>query len=124
MTQTLKQRRRQNFTRKQKGGGFLDFLKTDIPIPIKEKVQGFFSGLKNRFTKKKTFTEKVKENLASGVKTVAAAPKQVVTGVSAGVKNMAAAPKKLVSKIPGVAPKPKGHFGGTRKRKQRKQRKH
>ena len=122
MTQTLKQRRRQNFTRKQKGGGFLDFLKIDIPI--KEKVQGFFSGLRNRFTRKKTFTEKVKDNVASGVKTVAAAPKQVVTGVSAGVKNMAAAPKKLVSKIPGVAPKPKGPFGGTRKRKQRKQRKH
>ena len=106
MTQTLKQRRKQNFTRKQKGGGFFDFLKTDIPIG--QKVQGFFSGLRNRFTKKKTFTEKV----ASGVKTVAAAPKQVVTGVSAGVKNMAAPPK------------PKGPFGGTRKRKQRKQRKH
>jgi hypothetical protein len=118
MTLSLKQRRRQNFTRKQKGGGFLDFLKTDINIG--QKVQGFFSGLRNRFTKKKTFTEKVKHNVASGVKTLEAAPKQVVTGVSAGVKNMAAAPKKLVSKIPGVAPKPKGPFGGTRKRRQRK----
>jgi|TARA_Y100000389_G_scaffold204321_1_gene256233 hypothetical protein len=118
MTQTLKQRRRQNFTRKQKGGGFFDFLK--INVPVGEKVKGFFSGLKARFTRKKTFTEKVKDNVASGVKTVAAAPKQVVTGVSAGVKNMAAAPKKLVSKIPGVAPKPKTVFGGTRKRKQRK----
>jgi len=117
MTQTLKQRRRQNFTRKQKGGGLFDFL--SINVPIKEKVQGFFSRI-NPFTRKKTFTEKVKDNVASGVKTVAAAPKQVVTGVSAGVKNMAAAPIKLVSKIPGVAPKPKGPFGGTRKRKQRK----
>ena len=107
MTQTLKQRRRQNFTRKQKGGGFFDFLK--INVPIGEKVKGFFSGLKARFTRKKTLTEKV-----------IAAPKQVMTGVSTGVKNMAAAPKKLVSKIPGVAPKPKGPFGGTRKRKQRK----
>ncbi len=102
MIQTLKQRRRQNFTRKQKGEGFLDFLKNDINIG--QKVQGFFSGLRNRFTKKKTFTDRV----ASGVKTVAAAPKQLVTGVSAGVKNMAAPPK------------PKGPFGGTRKRKQRK----
>ena len=118
MTQTLKQRRRQNFTRKQKGGGgFFDFLK--INVPVGEKVKGFFSRI-NPFTRKKTFTEKVKDNVASGVKTVAAAPKQVVTGVSAGVKNMAAAPIKLVSKIPGVAPKPKGPFGGTRKRKQRK----
>ena len=123
MTQTLKQRRRQNFTRKQKGGGIFNFLKTYINIG--QKVQGFFSGLRNRFTKKKTFTDKV----ASGVKTVASAPKQVVTssapkqvvtGVSAGVKNIAADPKKLVSEIPGVATKPKGPFGGTRKRKQRK----
>ena len=105
MNQTLKQRRRQNFTRKQKGGGIFDFLKTDINIG--QKVQDFFSGLRNRFTKKKTFTDKV----ASGVKTVAVAPKQVITKVSAGVKNMA------------DAPKPKGPFGGTRKRKQRKQRK-
>ena len=105
MTQTLKQKRRLNFTRKQKGGGrLIDFLKTDINfINIGEKVQDFFSGLKNRFTKKQTFTEKV----ASGVTNVAAAPKQVITGVSDGVKNM-------------VAPKPKGSFGGTRKRKQRK----
>ena len=113
MTQTSKQRRRQNFTRKQKGGGSFDFL--SINVPIKEKVQGFFSRI-NPFTRKKTFTEKV----ASGVKTVAAAPKQVITTVSTGVKHMAAAPKKLVNKIPGVAPKPKGPFGGTRKRKQRK----
>lgn len=106
MTQTLKQKRRLNFTRKQKGGGgLIDFLKTDINIG--EKVQDFFSGLKNRFTKKQTFTEKV----ASGLTNVAAAPKQVITGVSDRVKNM-------------VAPKPKGPFGGTRKRKQRKQRKH
>ena len=117
MTQTLKQRRRQNFTRKQKGGGFFDFLSNDINIG--QKVKGLFSRI-NPFTRKKTFTEKV----ASGVKTVAAAPKQVVTGVSAGVKNMAAAPKKIVNQIPGLAPKPKGPFGGTRKRKQRKQRKH
>lgn len=117
MTQTLKQRRRQNFTRKQKGGGFFDFLK--INVPVGEKVKGFFSRI-NPFTRKKTFTEKVKDNVASGVKTVAAAPKQVMTGVSTGVKNMAAAPKKLVNKIPGVAPKPKTVFGGTRKRKQRK----
>lgn len=108
MTQTLKQRRR------QKGGSIFDFLKTDINIG--QKVQGFFSGLRNRFTKKKTFTDKV----AYGVKTVAVAPKQVITKVSAGVKNMADDPKKLVSKIPGVATKPKGPFGGTRKRKQRK----
>jgi hypothetical protein len=106
MTQKLKQRRRQNFTRKQKGGGFFDFLQ--INVPVGEKVKGFFSRI-NPFTRKKTLTEKV-----------AAAPKQVITTVSTGVKHMAAAPKKLVNKIPGVAPKPKGPFGGTRKRKQRK----
>jgi len=106
MTLKLKQRRRQNFTRKQKGGGFFDFLQ--INVPVGEKVQGFFSRI-NPFTRKKTLTEKV-----------AAAPKQVITSVSTGVKHMAAAPKKLVNKIPGVAPKPKTVFGGTRKRKQRK----
>lgn len=106
MTQKLKQRRRQNFTRKQKGGGFFDFLQ--INVPVEEKVKGFFSRI-NPFTRKKTLTEKI-----------AAAPKQVITSVSTGVKHMAAAPKKLVNKIPGVAPKPKTIFGGTRKRKQRK----
>tara|TARA_B110000305_G_C19382406_1_gene610321 strand:- start:1 stop:279 length:279 start_codon:yes stop_codon:yes gene_type:complete len=91
MTQKLKQRRRQNFTRKQKGGGFFDFLQ--INVPVGENVKGFFSGLKARFTRKKTLTEKVAD-----------APKQVMTGVSTVVKNMAAKPV----------------FGGTRKRKQRK----
>jgi len=118
MTLTLKQRRRHNFTRKQKGGGIFDFLKTDINIG--QKVQGFFSGLRNRFTRKKPFTEQVKDSVA----TVAAAPKQVFTGVKNVSTGIAAAPKKLVSKIPGVASKPKGTFGGTRKRKQRKQRKY
>lgn len=89
MTQKLKQRRRQNFTRKQKGGGFLDFLQ--INVPVGERVKGFFSRI-NPFTRRKTLTE-----------TVAAAPKEVITRVSTG-----------------LAPKPKGPFGGTRKRKQRK----
>ena len=113
MTQTLKQRRRQNFTRKQKGGGFFDFLK--INVPVEEKVIGFFRRI-NPFTRKKTFTEKV----VSNVKTVAGAPKQIVTGFGTGVKKMADAPRKLVNKFTGVHSKPKGPFGGTRKRKQRK----
>lgn len=118
MVQTFKQKRRQNFTRKQKGGGLFDFLKIDIPIG--EKVTGLFSGLKARFTRKKTFTDKVKDNITSGVKTLVNTPNKLVTGASSGVKNMATAPKKIVNQIPGVAPKPKGLFGGTRKRKQRK----
>jgi len=54
---------------------------------------------------------------------VVALPKQVITGVTTGVNTVtaaaAAAPQNIVNKIPGVAPK----RGGTRKRKQRKQRK-
>ena len=117
MSLTLKQTRRQNFTRKQKGGGLFDFFK--IGDPDQENVKSWFKKF-NPFTKKRTFTEKVEQNFASSVKTVAVAPKQHVTDASAGVKKMAATPIKNVSKIHRVAPKPKIVSGGTRKRKQRK----
>lgn len=112
LKQTLRQRQRQNFTRKQKGGGFFEFFKTklNIDIPIGQKVSGFFSNL-NPFTRKKTIAEKI-----------TAVPNKVMTGVRTGVrtgvKNIALAPQKIVNNIPGVAPK--RPFGGTRKRKQRK----
>ena len=113
MIQTLKQRRRQNFTRKQKGGSLIDFKLIDIlktNINISEKVQDFFSRI-NPFTRKKPFPKKVNDNVVSSVKTVAAAPKKVIAGVTK-VKNMVGTSNS------------KGPFGGTRKRKQRKQRKH
>ena len=114
MSQILKQIPGQNFTRKQKRHGFLDFLKIDINIG--EKVTDFFRGFSNRFTRKKTFYDKVPTANT-------AAPKQLVTSVRDGVKKLAAPPKKPVNKIIGVSPNTKGPFGGTRKRKQRKQRK-
>tara|TARA_Y100000816_G_scaffold50644_1_gene32256 strand:- start:3139 stop:3474 length:336 start_codon:yes stop_codon:yes gene_type:complete len=110
MIQTSKQTHTPNFTRKQKKG-FFGFLKTDIDIG--KNVVGLFRGLRNRFTPKKPFYQKVIDN-------VPPAPKQFVTGISAGVKNIPDTPKKHVNKNLKVPPKSKGPFGGTRKKKQRK----
>jgi hypothetical protein len=79
MTQTLKQRRRQNFSRKQKGGAFFDFLKNKVSI--EEKVKGLFSGLKARFTKKSIFTKKVTPGqVTTEVKNMAADHETIFTG--------------------------------------------
>ena len=104
MTRTLRQRQRQRqrqrHTRRQKGGGFFDYFQQKLAFDVKlDNVSGFFSRM-NPFAPK-TITEKFK----ASVKKVTSAA--------------AAAPQNIVNKIPGVAPK----RGGTRKRKQRKQRK-
>jgi len=115
MTRTLRQRQRQRqkHTRRQKGGGFFDYFQQKLAFDVKlDNVSGFFSRM-NPFAPK-TITERVVARVKTGVNTVtaaaAAAPKQVITGVKTGV-----------NKIPGVAFSQ--HDGGTRKRKQRKQRK-
>ena len=95
MTRTLRQRQRH--TRRQKGGGIFDFINREVNLG------DFFSRMNSRMNPfaPKTITEKFK----ASVKKVTSAA--------------AAAPQNIVNKIPGVAPK----RGGTRKRKQRKQRK-
>ena len=115
MTRTLRQRQRQRHTRRQKGGGIFDFFQQKLAFDVKlDNVSGFFSRMNSRMNPfaPKTITERV-----------VALPKQVITGVTTGVNTVtaaaAAAPQNIVNKIPGVAPK----RGGTRKRKQRKQRK-
>mgnify|MGYP001547956468 CR=1 FL=1 len=120
MTRALKQRRRQNFTRKQKGGGLFDFLSNNINIG--QKVQGLFSRI-NPFTIKKTSTGNVTDMVNNDVKIAANAPKKLVASVSDEVRNIAVPPEKSVRKNPVGASKLEVPRGGTRKRKQRKQRK-
>ena len=142
MTRRLKLKSRKNSSRIQLGGGVFDLLNTNIEFNIFGKNNsGWFSKLTDRFTGKKT----LKKNVASG--SVTSEPSKINQ-----VKNSVITSKKPMNKLIGVHSKkpislhsnkpasvhsnkliglpskkftfpPKGTTGGTRKRKQRKQKK-
>jgi hypothetical protein len=86
MTRTLKRRHRQKQRPKvskkyQRGGGRVyDFLNRDINVA--QKITGFFSELKNPFTRKATMAEKFQSGVSTAASKIVSAPRQFAVGVT------------------------------------------